>query len=49
MESYTHFLILRTMTPVVQLLRNFHVAELEISAVISYSFCQIKPYLVWKF
>lgn len=34
MESYTHFMILRTMTPVMQLFGNFHVATLEISAVI---------------
>lgn len=49
MESYMHFMILRTMTPFVQLFGNFHVAELEILAVISQSFCQVKPYLVWKF
>lgn len=35
MKSYTRFMMLRTMTPVVQLFGNFHVAELEISAVVS--------------
>lgn len=45
MESYTHFMILRTMTPVMQLFGNFHAAELEISAVISYSLYQISP--IW--
>ena len=35
MESYMHFMILRTVTPFVPLFSNFHVAELEIIAVIS--------------
>ena len=35
MESYMYFMIFKTITPFVQLFSTFHVAELEISAVIS--------------
>lgn len=45
MKSYTHWMMLRTMTPVVQLFGDFHAAKLEISAVISCSLYQISP--IW--